>query len=246
MVDACDQPATTTTAARASDYFSDSQPSRPSPAQRLVWLAERGIHVDAAPDTRGRWAIETDALSLDDLRAILPPGRKLPRWPSDFAKLRAAWSADTPDAQIQAERTGGERQARRAAEAAAVAAATAQRIREDQLAAAQRQAAQRDHDAALATPLGRRWRGLLSAWGSAVPGCMRSVGTYPLALADGRLVLHVGNPVVEALMRRHELAVLDRCRDAFAPDLVDHLDLIVNGHAHPTIAALPAVAVLAH
>lgn len=203
-------------------------------------VSEFNVQLNRTADTLAGWADVVDGLDREDIReitALRQPGQAL-TWPSDFRKLRTVWDSDliAREAANEERRQAKAAKALRAADDAAKAAAKAIHAEHTREAHARANLARE-------TTLGRRWQDLLAGTVKSLPSAMRNAQTYPLNLTAGRLLLHVPTVLVEHQVRRDGTTILTHCRDAFAPEPVDFLDLVINGHAHPTVAALPVIAV---
>lgn len=219
-----------------------AQPTTPTPAgapaldpeiaARLAPVAALGVDLDARPDTRGKWILYTDRLTPAQVQEVLDRRQGVVAWPSTFAQLRKRWEdAQQPD---------GSPIVRAEAQAREAAAIVARKRRQEQLdrEAADRCRAAAQHARALETPLGRKWRGMLAACRSTAPKVLGYVGVYPLRIDGDRIVLHAANVLQEHAIRANLAEVLRHCRDAFAPEPIEQLELIVTTTATP--AAAPA------
>lgn len=181
-------------------------------AARVLAALQREFRVNlaAGPDTHDRWILETQGLTVEHLRGIYAMRTlgQVIRWPSEFAKLRAAWVALLAQRQEY-----HQRQAK---------AATTRKAQAEASTAWQRAAERDAHDDALrqarkpflATPWGKIWSSVSTLWAK-TPGPHRAalmgLDTWPTALDGeaGVLTLRVGPAFPEALAEDpHFLAVL--------------------------------------
>jgi hypothetical protein len=205
----------------------------PEVVERLAAVAGFRVNLLAKDDTRDRWIRETDGLTDEQVREVFALRAEPVSWPSEFSVLRKRWA-----------KRHGAAEAKRAAldaDARQSEAAAKRKADDDRRAAEQAQASAeaKIKREALAGHLGAGWARIGKTWGTRVPWVFIQRTTYPLALAEGRLVVHVGSEHDAGLLRAIGADFLAHAAAAYEQPC-QHLDLIINGHPHPTATALPA------